>query len=286
MSHQGYIDRQKQLVWFWAPKCGATTLLKLLKMNEYNLNRGHIPHSSSPFNECLQYIQDYNFSSIVFCRNPITRIISCFINKFVLYKNKPIYYRQDLENFSREFFDIFRKEKGFPQQEDRVLITFEDFLDIVSIIFQRQDNSNNRTVNHHWDTQVSPALLSLIYDYIVPMEDFQDSIQYVASIFGVQVGNIHANKTNYTNQITSEYLGAIPSFFIDRSQLRIENFLTENNKRKIKNLYLHDFEMFGYNTNNIYLPPKNYKHQKNIQIQHRLNLNKNRIQEFKAFLNG
>ena len=87
---QFIILHEKKLIIFWSPKCGCSTLKTILSfyLNIYDSNKYEYIHKNKELKEFIN-IKKYNsevyknYDIVMLIRNPYTRLVSGFINKYI-----------------------------------------------------------------------------------------------------------------------------------------------------------------------------------------------------------
>lgn len=199
---------------------------------------------SSPFVECSEVIEQDSYRSVVIKRDPISRAISCFADKFV-YREGPLLHPQDFEPFTRRLY----RDYAILFDQDRKrnnTITFETYLETVMWqMHQRQDpNENDQPVNGHWDTQVPPAALDFEYDHIFDVSEVSTSFDELCTSLGLAGAGEAKNRARY-EQNEHGYLGDVPAQELATMSVTKENFRSERTDRLIRYLYAIDYLKFG-----------------------------------------
>jgi len=210
-----YIHEYKITIW-WSAKCGCSTIKEIIynKILKKNIENIHF--------EYLNFNPDYlNYKNIIIVRNPIDRIISCFINKYKIYVD---------EHFKKKF-------------------NFKEFIDA------NNDNNIKFYDIHHTTPQFSEEYNNLYnycnensicfkFDKIIKLEDF-NAVDFAKEYFNVDLNiNISFNKTNKSDLFVQDAylsydildLNEIPSY---------KSFLNEDIIKKIKYIYKIDYENFN-----------------------------------------
>ena len=178
--------------------------------------------------------RQYVFASshkILFVRNPYERLVSCYIDKFVL-KHDPGF-RSIIKTVKKMFV------KHNPKRE----ITFKEFIQFV--IHEHKAGNFNKAYEH-WlpiTSICSPCFIR--YDFIGKMETLIRDSQYI----------LKQTKLEYQNLFPAK--GA-DSWGISRKRQKendvINEYFTQLGKEELAELYemyKGDFEAFGYTTPNI-----------------------------------
>lgn len=222
---------------WWSTKCGCT-FIKNLIYNE--IEKRNIDISTN-----IEYIhieESYsnglnNYKNILVVRNPISRIISSFINKFVYYSGAITIYGN--------------------------LLTFDLFVDLLyKHYICNQNVSFNHFIIHHTTPQFSEAFDGRKFDKIYCLEKFNDITYFNDYLSNFNIvdnetisnSKIHSNYNNSkkTLTITNAYLLNIDELkkILETIQISYESFLNDNNLDKLKQIYKIDYDILKeYNIN-------------------------------------
>ena len=126
---------------------------------------------------------------IVTTRDPISRMLSSYLNKFVLYGERPLQKRNDLEGFSQTFLDelidhkskAFKKKSGiirkqpFLKKNDDYGLSLKDF-----IRFILRNKANPQKLNPHFRPQIidKKVLKNLLHAKSSGIATFQLRVEY------------------------------------------------------------------------------------------------------------
>lgn len=256
MAGNAYVSHQHRLVAFWSPKCACTSVVDwFFAVNGFadrSEKRKWLAENGFLYNyrQARHLVLDLDYRSVQFTRDPHGRAISAYLNKFYIYKNKPLRELNSLEDFSQKFINSYNSYKGMSTHTLHGL-SFIDYLEFVEYLI-----SKNKVINHHWDTQL-PRDVSVRTkpSYFVKQENFGEDLTKVNSAFGFESFiPRNKNKTEYpANYVNSE------DDLADRNSLELlkkgiflrkNNLLNEHTKLLIRNIYAEDFEFFNYPVDN------------------------------------
>lgn len=246
MSRRGFLAPDINTLFFWSPKCACTTLFNLMEMN-FGKNYKHWQEISMPWQECVAEIERNKLASVVITRHPTPRIVSGYINKFIIFKGKRITSVGEMEGFSSQFFKHYTNLFGITT--DQSIMTFEEFLDTLEHLHGKRQNHDKNSIEKHWDTQVPAGLLAsgFRYDHVIRVEQIKSDFPKVCENLGLKYRYIHNNATQRPTTVEDEsYLGNIPANEIPTSNLSISRFLNNDNLDRINKIFKVDYEMFGY----------------------------------------
>lgn len=248
MARRGYIDAHTRTVFFWSQKAACTTLFRTLSAAYGEDTRNiHFIRRSKPWQDCLPLIRSEGYRSVVIARHPVLRAVSCYLNKFCIYRDLPLTRRGQLEIFAQALHDRYCTLNGLRTGEN--LMTFEDFLEIVSVLFAERPDANAPNVNGHWDTQVPPAMVEMgfRYDRVVHVENLNAEFAALCSEFGLPFDALAVNVTPVRPPSDgTPYLGRTPARAVALGQFDHAGFLSPQVIQRVSDLYAPDFAMFGY----------------------------------------
>jgi len=228
MSNSDYwINKEKEIVLIWSPKCACSTLHT--GFVRIFLNIQIYEGETDPRKIAIKknFIRgDYcnipkNYSIYWGIRNPFDKIISAYINKFILYNDKRLN-ETNLEPFSKNIL----KKMGIVYNN----LTFNKFL------YGLQDlMSKNEDIDPHFSGQINLNNYNTIKNY---PNLFIFDINNIPEIFG----KMKVNSTPYTDNPIFKDLCDIKATEIDINNLQKKNFI--NSKELIKKIYSQDYQIF------------------------------------------
>lgn len=246
MTYRGYIDQNTKHVFFWSPKCACTKLFDTLK-HTYGDQRGYYNKNSSPWRECIEYAKNENFRTVALVRHPATRIVSAYANKFVVYRDKRLHHRSDLERFSKNLFDDYCFLYG--KHHEHIDMSFRMFLETIKTIKASGEDTGRRRINVHWQQQVPTPLIAsgFQYDRVVKFEHFSSQFRALCTDLGLSFDSQHLNATQWKQHSQSERdLSDIPAAALDENEISVSSFLNKETLDLIYNIYRDDFLYLGY----------------------------------------
>ena len=257
----GYMLPEQKLIIFWANKSGCSTI--------YELVRSYILKKNFSRFDPKYFIKDYDPSNpeqvccnkVIVLRNPFTRILSCFLNKFVIYGSKFLYSREDLEPDIKPIFDKIknkrlRKNGGTDTIEG---ITFEDFVDWV-IEFGHENPHSTKQIYGNIEKHIENGNGNGTGEIkVVQLEKFEkeltkcipclDSIKFpVINKTDYRTEHVGFNQTNNLQKIDCFNLDEYNCFDLDK-------YLSNDIITKLRKYYFNDFKYGKYShkfTKNIF----------------------------------
>ncbi|AOZ68098.1 hypothetical protein LPB142_01205 [Rhodobacter xanthinilyticus] len=248
MGWRGYIDDPHKTVFFWSQKAACTTLFNLLadNMPERPAAKSHFHTTSAPYQKCLEAIEKRGYRAVILARHPVTRSISAYFNKFLVYRDKRLMTRADLEPFAQVLHDKFCEITGQTTEDN--IITYEQFLDTVAAMRADLAEKPHIPINGHWETQVPPLLRErgFRYDRIVHVENLDAELAELCAELGLTHEPRTLNRTKIAAERHQGYLGDRPAREVSGLNFGYENFIAPATLARLERLYGVDFEMLGY----------------------------------------
>lgn len=234
-----YICEEKKIILLWSPKVACTTL-----HNWFVRDICEIPGLDDPriLANKFNIIKNLNHTEIknnfnnhkvfLFVRDPIHRCISCFINKFIFYRNEKLKNMSQLEQFS------FNLIKNYDSKINDG-ITFNEYLNAI------QHGININKINHHFTTQINvKKFLAYKNIEVNNIDNLNEKLNKINKDYGIP--NKLYGKSNcspYKKNIKFKDITNIKCFNIDMNDLTIENF--KYSFDKIREIYQDDYKYFN-----------------------------------------
>ena len=247
-----YINKHKQFLLFWSPKSACTTLTEWfiasldLKEDSEKTDITTVRVSGKYYCRFRDIQRLKHYKKIIFIRNPFTRIVSAFVQKFIIgYEGKKLDSLDKLEFFAREVAQDIYRYKGI-DYKDYDGFTFIDFIDYI----ERKMSEKNNTLNHHWSPQTGE---SVTFDYVCKVEEISKDIDKLNKIFNISnfktpVLNkgVYGNNIDYSNEKlfnikTNEIMN-----FKFKFKFNYKNFYNHQLIERVKTIYKEDFALGGY----------------------------------------
>ncbi len=274
MTRLAYICDKEKIIIFWWPKCASTTVVhwfiesvlgetlpskprRWLKDNRY----------VKSYSQARKLVETLDYRTVYFTRNPTSRIVSSFLNKFYIRHGKPFVNFNDLEDFAQDLIKFHYYHQQKPDREVlRIIqkfflkkemhetfilkgqyrgISFNELLTCMKSYKEKCGRLNN-----HWDTQL-PENDFIKADFVVKQENFDDDLREVCLAFNLPLcKSKHKNRTSYPDgyRNTDLMLNEITTVDLlkERFIVRPENLIDEDNQIFINNFYKNDIEFFQY----------------------------------------
>lgn len=160
-----------------------------------------------------------NYTKFMFVRNPLSRVLSAYKDKFVEHHNLV---------FTKMAKTIIRNYREGPHNDSAIDVTFPEFLRYLV-------NSTAARSNPHWKVIFNQNLpCQLNYDIIGKLEDADDDIPFVLTRIGIQnrtlYGSTSMKKKGSDERLWAPYYSQVPKDVMKR----------------FYEIYRPDFTLFGY----------------------------------------
>lgn len=257
MTRRAYLIREKQVVCFWSPKAGNSSLGVWLAQG---LWAEEWQRSGLPFREFLvetkrvahfarasKTVEKKGFDSYALVRNPYDRAISAYINKFLYDGGKSIDRFDYLEPFAQDFVvNCAGRDPG----EGYRGISFVEFLEVVAARVSSPGKDGEPRLNVHWNTQIPFGFRSSGFRYgqIMHLESIEAEITPLQERLGISEPFPHRRPGRDGNLGEGEDLSTVSSLEIVRAGMipSADNLLTPTTRSLIEEAYAIDFDILGY----------------------------------------
>ena len=223
VDHTIHISLKNRYLYVETPKVACSTLkltLARLELEDTDYYREDIHNRYlSPLIRPAQvgdfgkFLQRPDILKFCFVRNPFARLLSCYLNKFVVRRDKGI-------------VGELLRQKGLDQTDLDREIPFETFVSCI-------EETPISMMNAHWRPQYYQTLQDTIdYDVIGRLERMEEDMLRIGEMLSIDL-------LPYMKSWDLHQTGA-------RDQL--EDFYSEDLRRRVVKIYEKDFEYFGYDT--------------------------------------
>ncbi len=179
----------------------------------------------------LLSLKDHRKFKFTVLRNPLKRLVSAYLDKFVKDSN--------VEGFARTVIYLVQKRLGIALDMERS-ITFNEFVNYIC-------GEKDFNLNEHWLPQYC-SLGPIKYDYYVQFENLEKEIPYLEKRFNLQIMcDVTPHRTNYTLEKKGNlhYSDQCPSFFRSKGLFpRAREFYTLELEQKVRKRYAEDIELY------------------------------------------
>lgn len=246
MSMSCYVLLNKRLVFFFSFKSGNTSLAYwiyeyLKSRDNFEVDSKHVrsylnnPNIHISAESGLSLIRQNGFKGVVLSRNPYTRAVSAFTNKFVVDGGRWIKTVDNLEHFSKSFLG----------QDAQSGVSFVEFL-------QKIKNSINSGtgLNRHFAPQVSSKMIGKkFFSYQVRLESVDDDLKKICESEKMEWHEFPKMRTtNLKLRSISDDLSSANCFELAKKEIlpKSENLLNKNTINIINDIYKNDFIELNY----------------------------------------
>ena len=232
MTRHAYVLPEQKLVVFWTPKAACSSVADAVarclfsehELSALNGDRGgprvllNERGFMKPGPVGRRFAERKGFKSMAVIREPYDRLISAYINKFVIYNHQPILSYANMEPFAFQFIRDNAKKLGLSRRPSvRNLwggLSFRQFCSTVCDIID-ETPEKSRVLNQHWNTQVPDSFMASNFDY--------DEVYILKNInqFFQKLGNHSKVKLGITKRNVSPYVPSARENFCDLSSLEI-----------------------------------------------------------------
>ncbi len=267
MARDAYALLEHETVIFWSRKAGNTSLAMWLSDVVLTERRRRLIGDVHPrkifiagqyrvdgrFAERL--VKRMDFADFMIVRNPYSRVVSAYINKFVYDGDVVIDSFRMLESFSkRAVIDIYKAKSPdlTPQDiaEAYTGITFLEFLRYIDARVEARGDAEP-VLNGHWNTQ-TPFYFDKGFEYsnIIRLERLAEDLAPLAERLGASATfpRLRTGEAAIVRDRTQESLSSVRSVELAKRniELRAANLLDPKTKRLIARAFEIDFRKLGY----------------------------------------
>lgn len=246
MSMSCYVLLNKKLVFFFSFKSGNTSLAYwiydyLKSRNDFTISDKNIPmylnnpnmHVSAGMGWSL--IKNNNFKGVVLSRDPYARIVSAFVNKFVVDGGRWIKNYDNLEHFSKNFLGDAAKDG----------VSFIEFLNLIDAY-----HISGQELNRHFAPQIPDKFLNKkFFTYQIKLESVDDDLKKMCEIENLVWRPFPKLRTTKTNlRLFDGDASEINCFDLASKEIlpKQKNLLNADTVSLINKIYEKDFSVFGY----------------------------------------
>jgi hypothetical protein len=197
------------------------------------------------------FILEKGFKPVFFVRNPLTRLASGFIDKFICRRGLPLSYPDNFEqliiNTITDLYDVSDYAGDYKG------VSFVDLIEYIATCVKTE-----RALDHHWMPQISGISQELQnqilsgHCFVVKQESFKHDLKNINFALGYsylppQMNVSRMPKTWSAVPQKTDY-SSVSNQLIVESKIRIakENLLTNATKSAISRIYQDDFKLFSY----------------------------------------
>lgn len=231
------VSERSKLIYCPIPKAANSNWKYLIRKWEGFVDYTDLPRAHDRYTSGLRYLSDYSYQQVdrllqdptyfkfLFVRNPYSRALSCYMDKFR--NNDSTYVNKEYRTFLAQLFNWQYAREVDIQNHPRP--SFRSFVDQLT-------RHEPITMNAHWAPQTLLCGLDIMpYDFVGHMEHLQKDTQYVLSYLDKQ--NDHFP--------THEEIGFPPS---GASEDKAKLLYTNDLLLKIRAIYDMDFRYLEYDS--------------------------------------
>jgi hypothetical protein len=252
-----YWDAQRRLLVFWVPKSACTVvahwyargLLGLGKVDggprAWLIKNGH----NLRYPEALDVARQHQAHSIAFIRHPFDRLISAYLNKFVVFKDEPLDRFEKLELFAQRLYCKIKGLKPGKAAESYQGISFLELLHEIDRHISAAGSSES-DLNGHINTQYPTMYRDAGYkpDEIFDIADLNQSLAILNQRYSCSyIPPARSNATTYSKW-SGEYLADISSKVLARERIPVskEGFASDATIKLARHAHAIDYQVFGF----------------------------------------
>jgi hypothetical protein len=257
-----YLIEEIDLLVGWNPKCACTSVCDWIvhgilrpahdpvsRTREYLQNRGYQLEAEA----AAQRMAQGGLRLACFVRNPLTRLVSGFVDKFVCRRGKPLLYPDDFEPLALQTIQELYAAQGY--QGGYRGVAFRDLLAYIGSSLEL-----GQRLDHHWTPQTAglpppiKAAVEAHQCFIVKQESFAHDLANLSYLLGL---SYRPRRFNAVRRPAGwRYADAGEDHADTRSQVFIEagllpshkNLLVPTIREEIAGIYRDDFELFCYSS--------------------------------------
>lgn len=250
---RAFVSPEYRLAVYWSPKCGCTTIASWFAYGLLGLGQDEGSRARAWLGRTGRTLKDEdvlsipaNYHTVAVTREPLSRAISAFTERFVVHRSGPILRGDQLSSQARA---LYRQLRG----KDPVTGSYQglSFVEFLTGIGQLINGRGEREpkLDHHWNTQ---AAFRWLEEGIRPSQTFDikalnQCIAELSERYGVAFQLRNRNVTRYgagadtdASNVNSIALAQSPAMPSSRQ------FISEETIALAASAYAIDYEAFGY----------------------------------------
>ncbi|UTW60019.1 sulfotransferase family 2 domain-containing protein [Kordiimonas sp. SCSIO 12603] len=260
MTRRAYVDHNARRLFYWSPKAGCTSFVRWFMINRlgvrykdykdrYSGPRGYLDGEGYGLDhkEANKLALEEGYETVALVRHPATRVLSAYLNKFVLYGGDWLTSRERLE----PFVQMSLRQWGYDESDDQLYagISFSQFLDVLSKHVKAAGRACPK-LDNHWNiqSQINDAATTFSFDHIFKIEEMNLFSEWLKEQYGIDADIEHKNQTKYETSETYADYSELSSVEIAEAQypLHANSFLQQHTLEKIHQIFATDFDVFNY----------------------------------------
>ena len=217
MTRHAFVLPDQEMVVFWAPKAACSTIAEVIAFSvlpkpvldawDFDVGgprllleqQGYLKDGKA----ARQLAAARGYKSIAIIRDPYERLISAFVNKFVVKNDRPILNYTDMEPFAFRFIQDNYRALGYWRKPEVSRkwsgITFRQFVTVVCDIIDTSDETT-RHLNQHWNTQIPDTVFEdhFMFDAVYSLSTMDNFFELLQARTGIKVFIPHRNASHYS----------------------------------------------------------------------------------------
>ncbi|MGJ3243850.1 MAG: sulfotransferase family 2 domain-containing protein [Opitutales bacterium] len=257
---RAYLHRDRRLAVFWSPKAASTAVADWFtfgvlgeRLSDFK-KRGLFERRDwlkaegyeHKIQQCLEAVSAPDWTRVLVCRDPETRLLSGFINKLVQYRERRLESWEDLQPMARRLVQAVYRRYRWPTEPYRGI----RFLDLLDYIEAAQHDSALE-LDSHFAHQVPVGWHRLFPEpfHLVRQESFERDIRKLNTCLAIDFVPAPKNVSRFHGDPHDrEDLSATFAMDLNRERRTYHpaNFLTPLIRERIQGLFADDYLLFGY----------------------------------------
>lgn len=256
MTRSAYVDHNRRLLLYWSAKSACSAIMqwfsigilgqhrcqtgdrrKWLRDNGYQI--GH--------EEALDQAHA-GYRSVAFVRDPFDRIVSAYLDKFVVHRGAPIVEFCHLYPFAKSFYCKVKRVSPSEAEQDYEGLSFVEFL---TYVHHRITHANGDcALNEHFNTQ-RPLLYDSVnfqYDEVHDVRNLDESMKTFNREFGVTFLPGRVNSNSYGSQPGQGFIGETASIDLARKlpEISRSRFANDHTVSLVSEAFSIDYRAFSF----------------------------------------
>ncbi|MEM7243308.1 MAG: sulfotransferase family 2 domain-containing protein [Pseudomonadota bacterium] len=260
MTRHAFVLLEQDLVVFWAPKAACSTLAEVIAfsvlpnevLDAWDFDKGgpRLLLEKEGFlydgMSARRLIAQHGYRSVAILRDPYDRLISAFVNKFVVKNDRPILRYADMEPFAFRFVqDNFRALRLWRKPELGSTwkgITFRQFVSTVCDIIDASDESQ-RHLNQHWNTQIPDGVRDegFVFDHVYDLQSIDLFFDLLREKTGVDVEIPRRNASSYSADATGNFCDVNALKIVKKEAFSKACFIDTALQERVKQSFENDY---------------------------------------------
>lgn len=256
MTRRAYVIHAQRVVFFWSPKAGNTSLAKWLVQGLWPAaddTAGMPPRaflksdgSLMKFPAAYRLVAEEGYDSFALVRNPYSRAVSAYVNKFVMDGNLRLDGFDKLEPFAAR---LYLATSGNDPSAPFSGVSFVQYLEHVAEKVCQRPPAEEPDLDAHWSTQVPFRFRRKGFKYgqIIKLETIDEDLAPAALRLGIEAPFPHLRRSRPEPGSSDDVSEVASTEILAARRVPSEaNLLSDGARALIEQAYEIDFEMLGY----------------------------------------